>query len=78
MSNDNKILEELTSSDYKYGFESNIDTDVAPRGLSEDIVRLISSKKNEPEWLLEWRLKAFAHWKGLEEPKMAKCYLPSH
>ena len=47
---------------YKYGFVTDIETDSAPKGLNEDIVRFISAKKNEPRWLLEWRLKAFAHW----------------
>src|SRR5256885_278039 len=54
----NKAVEELTQQEYKYGFVSDFDTDLAPRGLNEDIVRLISKKKNEPEWLLEWRLSA--------------------
>ena len=54
-----KIIDEVTSSDYKYGFVTDIDTEVIPKGLNEDIVRLISSKKNEPEWLLEYRLKAW-------------------
>lgn len=68
MSKDNQILEEFTQSDYKYGFESNIESDSAPKGLNEDTVRFISQKKNEPEWLLEWRLKAYHHWLTLEEP----------
>ncbi|HAW53170.1 MAG TPA: Fe-S cluster assembly protein SufB, partial [Flavobacteriales bacterium] len=65
------ILKEVTSSEYKYGFVSDFESETAPRGLNEDIVRFISSKKNEPEWLLEWRLKAFRHWKTLSEPKWA-------
>jgi Fe-S cluster assembly protein SufB len=65
------ILKEVTSSEYKYGFVSDFESDTAPRGLNEDIVRFISSKKNEPEWLLDWRLKAFRHWKTLAEPKWA-------
>jgi Fe-S cluster assembly protein SufB len=76
MSNDNKILEELTSSDYKYGFETKIETDVAPKGLSEDIIRFISSKKKEPEWLLEMRLKAYRHWISLEEPTWPNVSYP--
>ncbi len=68
MSKDNQILEEFTQSDYKYGFASNIESDSAPKGLDEDTVRFISQKKNEPEWLLEWRLKAYHHWLTLEEP----------
>ncbi|TAG52253.1 MAG: Fe-S cluster assembly protein SufB [Cytophagales bacterium] len=66
--NDNALLEEITNSEYKYGFVTNIDADEAPKGLSEDIVRFISAKKNEPEWMLEWRLKAYKHWLTLSEP----------
>lgn len=61
-------IQEVAEQPYKYGFVSEIDTETAPPGLSEDIVRLISSKKNEPEWLLEYRLKAFRHWLTMEEP----------
>ena len=71
-----KIIDEVTSSDYKYGFVTDIDTEVIPKGLNEDIVRLISSKKNEPEWLLDFRLKAFAHWKTLEMPRWAHLDIP--
>lgn len=68
MADENNILEKHISSDYKYGFTSDIDMDTAPMGLSEDIVRFISKKKNEPEWMLEWRLKAYRHWIKMEEP----------
>ena len=61
---------------YKYGFVTDIETESAPKGLNEDIVRFISAKKNEPEWLLEWRLKAFAYWLTLEEPDWAKVGYP--
>jgi Fe-S cluster assembly protein SufB len=64
-------LRELTEAKYKYGFVTDIAEDKIPRGLSEDIVRLISRKKNEPEWLLEWRLKAYRHWLTLAEPRWA-------
>ncbi len=67
----NKVLEEVTGNDYKYGFVSDIENDSAPMGLSEDIVKLISTKKEEPEWLLEFRLKAYRHWLTLEEPDWA-------
>jgi len=67
----NNILEEVTSGDYKYGFVTDIETELAPMGLNEDIVRLISKKKNEPNWLLEFRLKAFRHWLTIEEPDWA-------
>ena len=62
-------VRELASQEYQYDFVTDIDTDIIPRGLSEDVVRLISAKKNEPEWLLEWRLRAYHHWLTLEEPK---------
>ena len=54
-------IRELASRQYKYGFVTDLETDAAPRGLNEDVIRLISAKKNEPEWLLEWRLKAYRH-----------------
>lgn len=69
MAEKNEILEEHIASDYKYGFVSDIDTEFAPKGLNEDIVRFISKKKNEPEWMTEFRLKAYRHWLTLEEPK---------
>jgi Fe-S cluster assembly protein SufB len=69
MAEKNEILEEHISSEYKYGFVTDIDTEFAPKGLNEDIVRFISKKKNEPEWMLEYRLKAFRHWLTMEEPK---------
>jgi len=62
---------------YKYGFVTDIDLDYAPKGLNEDIVRFISAKKNEPEWLLEWRLKAFDHWLKMPEPEWAKVEFPA-
>lgn len=71
-----ELLEEITSSDYKYGFSSDFDTDEAPKGLNEDIIRLISFKKKEPEWLLEWRLKAYRHWQTMTEPKWANLDYP--
>lgn len=71
-----ETLEDYTTSDYKYGFTSDIDTDVIPKGLNEDTIRLISSKKNEPLWLLEWRLKAFKHWVTMTEPKWSNVKYP--
>ncbi|MEQ8323751.1 MAG: Fe-S cluster assembly protein SufB [Vicingaceae bacterium] len=70
------ILKEVTSSDYKYGFTTDVESDQAPRGLNEDIIRFISAKKEEPEWLLEWRLKAFRHWLTMEEPTWAHITYP--
>src|SRR5216117_4363468 len=61
-------IEALTNREYKYGFVTDIEAETIPRGLSEEIVRFISAKKNEPEWLLEWRLKAYRHWLTMTEP----------
>ena len=61
---------------YKYGFESKIEMDKAPKGLNEDIIRLISAKKEEPEWMLEWRLGAYRRWLTLEEPTWARVAYP--
>jgi Fe-S cluster assembly protein SufB len=61
-------VEALVNTEYKYGFVTDIESDTLPRGLSEDVVRLISAKKNEPEWLLEWRLKAYRRWLEMKEP----------
>lgn len=71
-----KILEEVTGNEYKYGFSSDIETETIPKGLSEDVVRLISSKKNEPEWMLEFRLKAYEHWLTMKSPDWAKLNIP--
>lgn len=71
------ILEQITTADYKYGFVTDIEADAAPKGLSEDIVRFISAKKNEPEWLLSWRLKAYRHWLTLEEPTWPNVQYPA-
>jgi len=67
----------VTEQKYKYGFFTDIESDTAPKGLSEDIVRFISARKNEPEWLLEWRLKAYRHWLTMEEPSWAKLGYPA-
>ena len=61
---------------YKYGFVTDIDTDTAPKGLNEDIIRFISARKEEPQWLLDWRLKAYGHWLTMEEPDWAKVGYP--
>ena len=67
----NKYVKELTQEKYKYGFTTDVHTDIIERGLNEDVVRLISEKKGEPEWLLEFRLKAYRHWLTLEMPTWA-------
>ncbi len=71
-----KILEEVTGGEYKYGFSTNIDTESIPKGLNESVIRTISAKKNEPEWLLEFRLKAYEHWLKMERPHWAKLDIP--
>ena len=76
MSEDLKIIDEVTSGEYKWGFVSNIESENAPKGLSEDIVRFISAKKKEPEWMLEFRLKAFRHWQKMQEPQWANVNYP--
>ncbi len=70
------ILEQVTQSEYKYGFTTDVETEIVPPGLSEDIVRLISQKKNEPEWLLEFRLKAYRHWAKMKMPNWAYLKIP--
>ena len=72
------ILQEVTTSDYKYGFESHFETDEAPIGLSESIIHFISDKKNEPDWMREWRLSAYRYWRTLQEPDWANVlYTPA-
>ena len=71
-----KIINDVTSGEYKYGFYSDIETEKIPKGLNEDVVRLISKKKNEPEWLLEFRLKAYRHWLTMKMPNWANLKIP--
>ena len=70
------ILNELTNKDYEYGFVTDISTDFIPKGLNENIIRIISSKKNEPEWLLDFRLKAYQYWLTLKMPEWAHLEIP--
>ena len=70
------ILHEVTQSDYKYGFTTDIETDIIPIGLNEDVVRIISAKKNEPEWMLDYRLKAFRKWQTMKMPEWAHLTIP--
>src|SRR3970282_1517771 len=70
------IQQELATREYKAGFVADIEEEMVPRGLNEDIVRLISQKKKEPEWLLEWRLKAYRHWLTMKEPTWAHVKYP--
>ncbi|RYZ56026.1 MAG: Fe-S cluster assembly protein SufB [Sphingobacteriales bacterium] len=76
MNDDISIIEQTVTSEYKYGFVTDIEADEAPKGLSEDTVRFISAKKNEPEWMLEWRLKAYRHWLNMKEPDWANIDYP--
>jgi Fe-S cluster assembly protein SufB len=76
MSKDNQVLEELTSKEYEHGWTTNIEADTAPKGLNEDIIRFISARKNEPEWLLAWRLKAYQQWTRMNEPRWPNVAYP--
>jgi Fe-S cluster assembly protein SufB len=77
MATANETIEQLATREYKYGFSTQIETDEIPKGLNEDVVRLISSKKNEPEWLLEWRLKAYRLWLTMKEPTWHNVKYPA-
>src|SRR5438128_10322826 len=68
MSTSTETIEQLATREYKYGFYTEVETETIPKGLNEDVVRLISQKKNEPDWLLEWRLKAYRLWLTMKEP----------
>ncbi|MDR1698622.1 MAG: Fe-S cluster assembly protein SufB, partial [Prevotellaceae bacterium] len=70
------ILDNITQEEYKYGFTTDIETEIIPIGLNEDVVRLISAKKNEPQWLLEFRLKAYRHWLTMKMPGWAHLTIP--
>ena len=73
---DNQYVRSLTEEKYKYGFITDVDTEVIPVGLSEEVVRIISAKKSEPEWLLDFRLKAYHYWLTLEMPQWAHLRIP--
>src|SRR6516164_10068682 len=76
MSTATSTIQELANREYKYGFVTDIEADTVPRGLSEDVIRLISAKKNEPEFMLEWRLKAYRHWLTMTEPTWSNVHYP--
>ena len=76
MSDSTNTIETFANQEYKWGFVTDIEADAIPRGLNEDVIRLISAKKQEPEWLLEWRLKAFRHWQTMKEPTWANIHYP--
>lgn len=73
---DNELVRRIAEQKYEFGFTTNVDTEIIDKGLSEDVVRLISRKKGEPEWLLDFRLKAFRHWQTMEEPTWGHLHLP--
>ncbi len=75
-SEDKNLITQVTAGEYKYGFVTDIETESIPEGLNEDVVRLISSKKKEPDWLLEFRLKAFRHWQSMKKPQWAHLDIP--
>ena len=70
-------IESLVNKEYAYGFVTDVESDTIPRGLTEETVRLISAKKNEPEWLLDWRLKAFRRWLTMTEPHWPNVTFPA-
>jgi len=76
MQTSTSTIEQFATQDYKFGFITDVEQDLVPPGLNEDVIRLISAKKEEPEWLLEWRLKAFRHWQTMEEPTWANIQYP--
>ena len=76
MSTATETIESLVKQEYKYGFVTDVETESAPPGLNEDIIRLISRKKKEPEWLLDWRLKAYRHWLTMKEPTWPDVHYP--
>jgi Fe-S cluster assembly protein SufB len=76
MATENTTIEELANREYKYGFVTDVETESAPRGLNEEIIRFISAKKKEPDWLLEWRIKAYRNWLTMEEPRWPNVSYP--
>ena len=69
MSSESEVIDQFVEQEYKWGFYTDLETDTLPPGLNEDVIRHISAKKEEPEWLLDWRLKAFRHWQTMDEPR---------
>ena len=73
---ENTIIDETIGQDYKYGFVTDIEQETIPPGLNEDVIQIISAKKGEPDWLKEWRLKAYKNWKKMKNPSWAKIKFP--
>src|SRR5438477_822176 len=69
-------IQELANREYSAGFYTEVEADTVPRGLNEDVIRLISAKKNEPDFMLEWRLKSYRHWLTMKEPKWPNVHYP--
>ncbi|MDY3356517.1 MAG: Fe-S cluster assembly protein SufB, partial [Prevotella sp.] len=76
MSEKNQFVRQVAEQKYEYGFTTDVHTEIIPNGLNEDIVRLISAKKGEPDWMLEFRLEAFRHWQKMEEPRWGHVHVP--
>jgi Fe-S cluster assembly protein SufB len=74
--NELSTIEKTVFSDYKYGFITHIEADEAPKGLNEDVIRFISARKKEPQWMLDWRLKAYRHWLTMKSPEWANIKFP--
>ncbi|MGB0496432.1 MAG: Fe-S cluster assembly protein SufB, partial [Kangiellaceae bacterium] len=74
--NSNQVVKEIIKNEYEAGFTTDVESETIAPGLSEDVIRFISAKKNEPQWLLDWRLKAFEAWRGMEEPEWAHLNYP--
>ncbi|MFP5287308.1 MAG: Fe-S cluster assembly protein SufB, partial [Thermoanaerobaculia bacterium] len=74
MQDSTSTIEQFATQDYKFGFVTDIEQDTVAPGLNEDVIRFISAKKGEPEWLLEWRLRAYRHWLTMEEPRWANIH----
>ena len=76
MSEQNQLVRSITEKKYEYGFTTEVDTEIIPKGLNEDVIRLISQKKEEPDWMLQFRLRAFRYWQTLEQPKWGHVNQP--
>ena len=77
MENNNEFVRQVAEQKYEFGFTTDVHTEIIEKGLNEDVVRLISAKKGEPEWMLDFRLKAFRYWQGLTEPTWGHVHVPA-
>jgi Fe-S cluster assembly protein SufB len=76
MKTDNEFVKEVANEKYEYGFSTDVQTDIIKKGLNEDVIRLISQKKGEPQWMLDFRLKAYTYWKTLKQPTWGHVHVP--